>query len=59
MGNLSTFAKNWKLRIIAKKILRNFWELHSDSEEQLKSWYQETSKAQLSRDTYHQLHPRL
>jgi mRNA interferase HigB len=34
------------LRIIAKKILRNFWEAHVDSEQQLKSWYQETSKAE-------------
>jgi mRNA interferase HigB len=33
------------LRIIAKKILRDFWELHPDSEQQLKAWYQETSKA--------------
>ena len=33
------------MRIIAKKILRDFWEGHSDSEQQLKSWYQESSKA--------------
>lgn len=33
------------MRIIAKKILRDFWEIHSDSEQQLKAWYQETSKA--------------
>jgi len=33
------------LRIIAKKILRNFWEIHPDSEQQLMAWYQETSKA--------------
>jgi mRNA interferase HigB len=33
------------LRIIAKKILRDFWEEHPDSEQQLKAWYQETSKA--------------
>jgi mRNA interferase HigB len=31
------------LRIISKKILREFWEKHSDSQQQLKSWYQETS----------------
>lgn len=30
------------MRIIAKKILREFWTKHSDCEEQLKSWYQET-----------------
>jgi mRNA interferase HigB len=34
------------LRIIAKKILREFWAVHPDSEQQLKSWYQETSKAE-------------
>ena len=27
-------------RIIAKKILREFWEKHSDSEQYLKTWYQ-------------------
>lgn len=34
------------MRIIAKKILREFWEKHIDSEQQLKAWYQETSKAE-------------
>jgi mRNA interferase HigB len=34
------------LRIIAKKILRDFWEVHPDSEQQLKAWYQETAKAE-------------
>ena len=34
------------LRIIAKKILRDFWEIHPDSEQQLEAWYQETSKAE-------------
>jgi mRNA interferase HigB len=34
------------LRIIAKKILRDFWKVHPDGEQQLKSWYQETSKAE-------------
>ena len=33
------------MRIIAKKTLRDFWEIHPDSEQQLKSWYQQTSKA--------------
>ena len=33
------------MRIIAKKTVRDFWEIHPDSEQQLKSWYQETSKA--------------
>jgi mRNA interferase HigB len=30
------------LRVIAKKTLREFWEKHSDSKQQLISWYQET-----------------
>ncbi|MBK8953496.1 MAG: type II toxin-antitoxin system HigB family toxin [Chitinophagaceae bacterium] len=34
------------MRIIAKKILRDFWEAHPDSEQQLKAWYQETAKAE-------------
>jgi mRNA interferase HigB len=33
------------LRIIAKKTLKDFWEVHPDCEQQLKSWFQETSKA--------------
>ena len=34
------------MRIIAKKILKEFWEKHSDCEHQLKSWHQEVSKAE-------------
>lgn len=26
-------------------MLRDFWEMHGDCEQQLKSWFQETSKA--------------
>ncbi len=33
------------MRIIAKKTLREFWEKHAESEQQLKSWYQETENA--------------
>ncbi len=33
------------LRVIAKKILREFWQKHRDCEQQLKAWYHETSKA--------------
>ena len=40
------------MRIIAKKILRDFWEIHSDTEQQLKAWYQETSKAKWSNPKY-------
>jgi len=32
------------LRVLAKKILRAFWEEHPDTEQQLKSWYQEALK---------------
>ncbi len=31
------------MRVIAKKILREFWEKHADCEQQLKAWFQETS----------------
>lgn len=30
------------MRVIAKKILRDFWARHPDCEQQLKSWYKET-----------------
>jgi mRNA interferase HigB len=33
------------MRVIAKKILREFWKIQNDSEEQLKTWYKEASKA--------------
>jgi len=33
------------MRVIAKKILREFWEKQTDSEEQLKTWYKEATKA--------------
>ena len=33
------------MRVISKKILREFWEKHVDSTQQLKSWFQETSVA--------------
>ena len=33
------------MRVIAKKILRDFWEAHADCEQQLKAWFQETSKS--------------
>lgn len=33
------------MRIIANRILREFWEKHNDSAEQLKTWYKEASKA--------------
>ena len=33
------------MRVIAKRILREFWENYSDSEDQLKTWYKEAAKA--------------
>jgi mRNA interferase HigB len=33
------------MRVIAKKILRDFWGKHTDSEAQLKTWYKEVSQA--------------
>jgi mRNA interferase HigB len=34
------------LRVVAKKILRDFWEKHEDCEQQLKAWFRETEKAE-------------
>lgn len=33
------------MRIISKRTLRDFWEKHSDSEQQLTAWFRETEKA--------------
>jgi mRNA interferase HigB len=33
------------LRVIAKKILRDFWRKYPDCEQQLKSWYNEADDA--------------
>lgn len=33
------------MRLIAKKILKEFWKKDSDSEKHLKTWYNEASKA--------------
>jgi mRNA interferase HigB len=44
---LLTLHGNFKyVRVIAKRILRDFWEKHKDCEEQLKSWYRETEKSE-------------
>ncbi len=45
-GTCITFDETNQLRVIAKKILREFWEKHRDCEQQLKSWYQEASSAE-------------
>lgn len=47
MGTFNYLCLNRsKVRVISKKILREFWEKHVESEQQLKSWYQETSAAE-------------
>ena len=33
------------MRIISKKIIREFWEKYPDSEQALKTWYREASRA--------------
>ena len=33
------------MRVISKKMLRDFWEKHPDSEQQLKTWFKEAFKA--------------
>jgi mRNA interferase HigB len=33
------------LRVIAKRTLREFWEINQDSEQQLLVWYREATKA--------------
>ena len=34
------------MRVIAKRILRDFWLKHPDCEQQLKAWYQEADEAE-------------
>ena len=46
-GTFRYLCKNDEdLRVIAKKILREFWAKHSDCEQQLKSWYREAEKSE-------------
>ncbi len=33
------------MRVIAKRTLREFWEKHANSEQQLKTWFHETERA--------------
>jgi mRNA interferase HigB len=33
------------MRVISKRMLREFWEVHPDCKEQLKSWHNEAEKA--------------
>lgn len=41
MGTYDYFCH---VRVIAKKILREFWQKHPDCEQQLKSWFREAEK---------------
>lgn len=41
--------KSDRVRIIAKKAIRDFWNKHPDCEQQLKSWYQEANVASWAR----------
>lgn len=34
------------MRIIARRTLREFWEVHPDAEQPLKAWFAEAAKAQ-------------
>ena len=34
------------MRVIAKRILREFWQKHPDCEQQLKAWFQEAEKSE-------------
>ena len=36
------------MRVISKKKLRDFWELHHDCEEKLKAWYNEAEQGDWS-----------
>lgn len=36
------------MRVVAKKVLREFWKKHADAEDQLKTWYKEASRANWS-----------
>lgn len=45
-GNFLYLKQNLRLRIIAKKVLKKFWEKQSDCEQQLKAWFHETGKSE-------------
>lgn len=45
MGTISYICVKFLMRVIAKPVLRDFWNKHPDCEQQLKSWYLEALKA--------------
>lgn len=36
------------MRVISKRVLREFWEKHEDAEQPMKSWYSEAEKSKWS-----------
>jgi mRNA interferase HigB len=47
-SHFGNFLVYLPLRVIAKSTLRNFWEIHKDCEQALKSWYKEATEADWS-----------
>lgn len=45
LGTFVNFEYCLLLRVIAKKILKNFWETHPDAERYLKCWYREAEES--------------
>jgi mRNA interferase HigB len=45
MGKCCIFAKRDWMRVISKRILKEFWKLHPDCKGQLQSWFSEAEKA--------------
>lgn len=43
---MGTFNYICNMRVISRSTLRDFWTVHTDCEQQLKSWYKEATEAQ-------------
>ena len=43
--SIQSFKQDFKVRVIARRTLREFWKKHADSEQRLKSWHKEVRKA--------------
>jgi mRNA interferase HigB len=48
LGTFLYFEQKAQLRIIAKKVLREFWEKHPLCEQPLKAWYKEAYRGHWS-----------
>jgi mRNA interferase HigB len=44
LGTFINFVNQIPLRVIAKKILRDFWKEHPECEQPLKCWYREAER---------------